>query len=256
MLEDREQSLLTLFLDAADTLVEDFDPVDFLMKLADQAAVLLKVPKVGIVLKSKESAPLPVAASGDDTALLGLLRHHEQGPWLDCLQVEQPVLADGWEDIGRRWPAAAADLHALGHERITALPMRLRKETIGALSLFHDHPVAARDVHVAQSLANVAAISLLQQRAIAQGVTLNGQLHRALESRHHIQQAKGFITARLSISSEEAFKLLRATARHRRQPLSTLAEQVLTDPRGTDLLLKGPNPEATSVLKTSRPVSP
>ncbi|MFH8464933.1 GAF and ANTAR domain-containing protein [Streptomyces sp. NPDC017991] len=245
MPEDRERSLLRLFLEAADTLVDDFDPVEFLMSLADRTAVLLGVPKVGIVLKSKESAPLPVAASGDSTELLDLLRyHHAQGPWLDCFSAEQPVLAAGWDDIERRWPAAAADLRTLGHPRITTLPMRLREETIGGLSLFHDHPVSARDVYLAQSLANMAGISLLQQRAIAEGVTLNGQLHRALESHHRIQQAKGFITARLSIGPEEAFRLLRDMARHRRQLLSALAEQVLTDPRGTDLLLKTPNGEA------------
>ncbi|MFJ2264017.1 GAF and ANTAR domain-containing protein [Streptomyces sp. NPDC087844] len=245
-----------MFLEAADTLVDDFDPVEFLMNLADQAAVLLGVPKVGIVLRSKESAPLPVAASGDDTELLDLLRyHHEQGPWLDCSHTEQPVLAAGWDDIERRWPAVAADLQALGHSRITTLPMRLREETIGGLSLFHDHPVAARDVYLAQSLANMAGISLLQQRAIAEGVTLNGQLHRALESHHRIQQAKGFITARLSIDPEEAFRLLRDTARHRRQLLSVLAEQVLSDPRGTDLLLKAPDTEAAPGSRTPRPCS-
>ncbi|MFI5888460.1 GAF and ANTAR domain-containing protein [Streptomyces sp. NPDC051554] len=252
MSDDRERSLVRLFLEAADTLVDDFDPVDFLVSLADQATVLLGVPKVGIVLKSKESGPLPVAASDDNTELLDLLRyHHKQGPWLDCFHVGQPVLAAGWDDIECRWPDVAADLRTLGHSRITALPMRLREETIGGLSLFHDHPVAARDVYLAQSLANIAAISLLQQRAIAQGVTLNGQLHRALESHHRIQQAKGFITARLSLGPEEAFGLLRDTARRRRQLLSVLAEQLLTDPRGTDLLLKSPNPKAAPASETS-----
>ncbi|WP_447038641.1 GAF and ANTAR domain-containing protein [Streptomyces sp. DSM 118878] len=251
MSEDREHILLRLFLDAADTLVEDFDPVDFLMNLADQTAVLLEVPKAGIVLKSKGSAPLPVAASDDNAELLDMLRHHEEGPWLDCLRTDQPVLAAGWEEVERRWPAAAADLQALGHPRITTLPMRLREETVGGLCLFHDRPISARDVYLAQSLANMAAIGLLQQRAIAEGVKLNGQLHRALESHHRIQQAKGFMKARLSIGPEEAFRLLRDTARHRQQLLSVLAEQILTDPRGTDLLLKAPNSHTTLRPKPS-----
>ncbi|WP_247707057.1 ANTAR domain-containing protein [Streptomyces liliiviolaceus] len=63
----------------------------------------------------------------------------------------------------------------------------------------------------------MAAISLLQQRAIADGIPLNGQLHQALESHHRIQQAKQSITARLSISPEDAFRLLRDAARHSRQ---------------------------------------
>ena len=250
--EDREHELLGVFLDTADTLVDDFDPVDFLMNLADRTAVLLGVPKAGIVLKGKQSKPLPVAASGDSTELLDLLRRHQsQGPWLDCLVAEQPVLAVGWEEMERRWPTVAADLRALGHPRITAVPMRLRAETIGGLSLFHDQPVSARDLHVGKCLANMATISLLQQRAIATGVSLNGHLHQALESHHRIQQAKGFITARLSIDAEEAFTLLRDTARHRQQLLSAVAEKVLTDPRGTDLLLKAPSHKGTPGPRTS-----
>ncbi|MEV6513751.1 GAF and ANTAR domain-containing protein [Streptomyces sp. NPDC051642] len=242
---DRERELVGVFLSAADTLIGDFDLIDFLMSLADQTAALLRVPKAGIVLKSDDSKPLPVAAASDDTELFDLLSRHHQGPWRDCLQAEQPVMTAGWEDMERRWPAAAGDLRALGHSRVTAVPMRLRQETIGGLCLFHDRPIAARDVHVAQSLANMATIGLLQQRAISTGVSLNGQLHRALESHRQIQQAKGFISARLSIGPEAAFRLLHDTSRRRQQLLSVLAQQVLTDPRGTDLLLKAPDSNST-----------
>jgi AmiR/NasT family two-component response regulator len=57
--------------------------------------------------------------------------------------------------------------------------------------------------------------------------TVNGQLENALSSRIPIEQAKGFIAARLRTSPELAFDLLRARARSRREPLTQVARAVV-----------------------------
>jgi hypothetical protein len=54
------------------------------------------------------------------------------------------------------------------------------------------------------------------------------QLHVALDSRIAIEQAKGILAERMGVAPEEAFELLRATARRRRISLHRLADAVVT----------------------------
>jgi ANTAR domain len=53
------------------------------------------------------------------------------------------------------------------------------------------------------------------------------QLQEALDSRIAIEQAKGVLAERHGISTDEAFALLRGTARFNRMKLHTLAEEVV-----------------------------
>jgi ANTAR domain len=103
--------------------------------------------------------------------------------------------------------------------------MRLRDQVIGALNLFREGAGGfdAEVVHVGQALADVATISLLNERSIRRTDTLNEQLQTALNSRVVIEQAKGKLAERLSIDVNQAFTLLRDQARSRNQRLSELA---------------------------------
>ena len=82
---------------------------------------------------------------------------------------------------------------------------------IGALNLFSSTVgrFDAHDVRIIQSLADVATIGLLQQRAIAEGEVLTGQLRVALDSRVMIEQAKGALARIRQVTVDEAFILMR-----------------------------------------------
>jgi ANTAR domain-containing protein len=54
------------------------------------------------------------------------------------------------------------------------------------------------------------------------------QLHVALDSRIAIEQAKGILAERMETTPEEAFHLLRSTARRRRLSLHRLAEAIVS----------------------------
>ncbi len=70
--------------------------------------------------------------------------------------------------------------------------MRLRQQNVGAMNLFdtREQDLSASDAGVAQALADVATIAILQHRTIAHGNIERAQLRAALSSRICIEQAK------------------------------------------------------------------
>ena len=114
--------------------------------------------------------------------------------------------------------------------------MRLREQVIGALNLFRATPGAfdPANVRVGQALADVATISLLHERGMRHGDTLNEQLQAALNSRVIIEQAKGKLAERLGIDTTEAFSILRSYARNRNLRLADLAQAFID---GTEPLI-------------------
>ncbi len=124
-----------------------------------------------------------------------------------------------------RWPRFAAAAARQGFASVHALPMRLRRQTIGALHLFGEVPgeLSADDVDLAQGLADTATISILQERAIRRGETLSEQLQTALNSRVIIEQAKGVLAVTGRLSMADAFTTLRNYARANNTRLSEVA---------------------------------
>jgi AmiR/NasT family two-component response regulator len=108
--------------------------------------------------------------------------------------------------------------------------MRLRNETIGALNLFSSSPggLSPTDVGIAQALANVATIGILQERAIRRSELLAEQLQSALNSRVIIEQAKGVLAERSGLNMDQAFVQLRRFARSTNRRLSDTAQAVVS----------------------------
>jgi AmiR/NasT family two-component response regulator len=109
--------------------------------------------------------------------------------------------------------------------------MRLRGEALGTLNLFGRDPNAlgADDVPLCQALADIATISLLQDRALRHATIVSEQLQHALDSRVTIEQAKGKLAERHGIDIGEALDVLREHARRRNQRLLDVAAAVLRD---------------------------
>jgi GAF domain-containing protein len=110
-----------------------------------------------------------------------------------------------------------------------AVPLRLRRQVIGALNLFTtgQRPLSDDDLAVAQGLADIATIGLLHERTVRDQVTLPEQLQTALRSRILIEQAKGVLSAQTGTSVAAAFALMRTHARHTGQLLPTLAGAIV-----------------------------
>lgn len=234
-----EHTFAEAFVELADTLVADFDVVDFLHVLTHRSVELLDVQAAGIILADQRGRLRVMASSSERARLLELFEvETDEGPCLECFRTGHAVTDTGLDDPGSRWPRLGNHARAVGFRSVHALPMRLRDDVIGALNLFSvgSHPLTASDAGMGQALADVATIGLLQQRAIQDRQILAEQLQGALNSRVVIEQAKGVLAERLGIDVHEAFDALRAYARHHNVRLSDLAQHVVEDIVDTEAL--------------------
>ncbi|MFI6244407.1 GAF and ANTAR domain-containing protein [Micromonospora sp. NPDC050795] len=224
-----ESQLTDVLVEMADTLVDDFDVLDFLHVLTKRCVELLGVSAAGLLLTDQQGALQVVAASSERTRLLELFQlQTDQGPCLDCFRTGGPVsVAD--LPTADRWPIFAAAAAEVGFAAVHAMPMRLRSEVIGALNLFDVHPrtLDKSQLRIGKALADVATIGLLQQRAIHRGAILTEQLQTALNSRVLIEQAKGVLAERLQVDVDEAFALMRSGARNHNRRLSDFAQAIV-----------------------------
>jgi transcriptional regulator with GAF, ATPase, and Fis domain len=222
-----DAELLTdTFVELTDTMVADFDMIDFLHVLTNRSAQLLNVSAAGLLLADPRGELRVVAASSEAARLLELFQlQNDQGPCLDCFRTGQPVEAADLTVAAQRWPRFAPAARQVGFAAVQAVPMRLREQVIGALNLFSVNAGALTpaDVRVGQALADVATISLLQERSMRHSDALNEQLQTALNSRVILEQAKGKLAERLGVDMDLAFTLLRDRARTSNRRLSDLA---------------------------------
>ncbi|RLK60666.1 GAF and ANTAR domain-containing protein [Actinokineospora cianjurensis] len=228
----KQQRLVETLVELADTLIDDFDVLDFLQLLVDRCVELLAIDAAGILLATVDGELHMVTSSSEAVRRLELFQlRHDEGPCLAAyrsgLPVSRPDLTRVDATDARFASAAIAD----GYQAVFALPMRLRSETIGALNLFRATPGDLDDLswHTAKALVDVATISLLQARAVRDHALLSEQLQEALTSRVIIEQAKGVLAERLGLDMAAAFDVLRGHARDTNTKLSELARVVVTE---------------------------
>jgi GAF domain-containing protein len=226
----REQELADTFVMLADNLVEDYDIVDLLDRLAAACVRLLGVAAAGLLLIDQQGHLTVVASSSEETRLLEIFQlQNDQGPCLECVRTGAAVVSGDLDADRVRWPQFATFALSAGYRSVAALPMRLREQTIGGLNLFggRSGPVSPQDQRLAQALADVATIGILQQRSAQRSNLLAEHLQRALNSRVVLEQAKGVLAERNNMSMEEAFDLLRMYARDHNVKLTELAMAVV-----------------------------
>jgi GAF domain-containing protein len=238
----REQDVTATLVRLADTLVDDFDLVGVLNELAADCVRLLNVTAAGLLLADTAGTLHVVAASSEQTRLLELVQlQRDQGPCLDCFHHGVPVsVGDVGTELGR-WPLFAAAALATGYQSVHALPLRLRDTVVGALNLFSAEPgrLTPAVTALGQTLADMATITILQERAVRAGEKTANRLQEALVSRVALEQAKGVLAERGDLSMDDAFVALRKYARNNNLRLRDVSQLIIDKTLDTDSVLKG-----------------
>ena len=165
----REELIADTFVELADTLVADFDVIDFLHTLVERTVALLDADAGGILLADQRGGLEVVAATSHEVRLVELfeLQSHE-GPCLEAFRTGEAVTRSDLTQMRTSWPAFTARLEQAGFASAQAVPMRLRDEVVGALNVFRVEPgtLSRADMKMARALADVATVGLLQERTI------------------------------------------------------------------------------------------
>ena len=229
------ERLAETLVEVADTLVDDFDLIEFLGMLTARTSELFEVSAAGLLLVDQRGQLQMMAASDERSEMLELFQvQSDQGPCHDCFRQGQAVVDADLTQAAARWPEFAPRAVAAGYRAVHAFPLRLRQEVIGALNLFSTDVgrMTPTDVRMVQAVADIATIGILQERAIHRGLVLTEQLQTALQSRIVIEQAKGALAQFHACTLDEAFVKLRSYARSHNLRLGDVAYRVTADPDG------------------------
>jgi transcriptional regulator with GAF, ATPase, and Fis domain len=238
---DRESEVVAAFVALATSLADGFDVVDLLSELTTDCVRLLDVASAGLLLADASGVLHLLAASSQATRDLELLQlQRAEGPCLDCFRTGAAVVVPDLSKECARWPQFTAAATEAGFASVHAVPMRLRDNVLGALNLFGTSvgSLGREDLALAQALAHVASVALVQDKAAADKDLVVSQLNTALSSRVVLEQAKGVLAQLGGLDMDEAFSALRWYARDHNQRLSEVAASVVARDLPAELLLE------------------
>jgi PAS domain-containing protein len=189
------------------------------------AVELFQASGAGVMLLDEHGALRWVTASSQADRIFEQAQARlGEGPCLDALALGAPVMS---ADVGRdfRWPelAPVAAEHGIG--AVLSAPI----DDVGTFNVMLSVPLewTGSDVDAVRAFAAVAASMF---RIAAEGGhqrALAGQLQHALDQRVTVEQAKGALMARDGMAEEEAWDLLRRTARSSQRKVQDVAREVL-----------------------------
>jgi GAF domain-containing protein len=218
--------------------------IDVLTVLAGRSVQLLGAAAAGILLADSSGELRVMAASSEQIGLLELFQvQNAEGPCFDCYS-SGTIVSNARLDEPSPWPEFAGHCVAAGYPSVCAVPLRLRHTVLGCLNLFMSKPAPLDpgDVALAQALADVASIAIVQDQAARSGAIREGNLQHALDSRIVIEQAKGMLAEHGKLTMDQAFNRLRAHARHGNHRLGDLAQAVVAGTVSTQTVITVPPP--------------
>jgi GAF domain-containing protein len=236
---ERETRVLHAVVSLGDTLLDDFDIVELLTELTERSAELLDIAAAGFLLADPLNQLRLLAATSEAAWELELFQlQADEGPCVDCYASGHPVSIADLNDAAERWPRFVPAALDAGFSSVHAVPMRAAGIVLGALGLFGAHPgeLSEADRLVAQTLAHVACVAILQEHAHTPA-TVMPQLRSALASRVIVEQAKGLLRETLDVSVEHAFTLLRSYARANGEHLTEVARRLMSDRHARPVLV-------------------
>ncbi|GAA4671794.1 GAF and ANTAR domain-containing protein [Nocardioides nanhaiensis] len=226
----REREVIRAFVDLSHELTDDYDAVEMLTALTGHCADLLDVAAAGLLLADATGTLHLAAASSEGTGHLETFQlQRNQGPCLDCYRDNAAVTVPDLAAQTDRWPIFNRAALTAGFRSVHALPMRLGGRSIGTLGLFGASTglLGPDDLELAQALAHVASVAILNARSAGDRAAVATQLQSALTSRIVLEQAKGVLAHTGDLEMGHSFEALRRYARDHGLKLSEVAEALV-----------------------------
>jgi transcriptional regulator with GAF, ATPase, and Fis domain len=227
---DREVAIVDAFVYLSDTLVADYDVIEFLHFLTERCVDFSAVDEAAVMLAAPSGHLQAVASSSERSRLLELFElQNQDGPCLDAYRSGIVVTSADLSLERDRWPTFAPEALDVGFKAVHSVPLKLRHDVIGALNLLRVEPgeIIDRDATVLRALSDIATVGILQERLLSQATAHPTGLNTVLTSRIRIEQAKGILAERNNLQVDDAFDRLRNYARHNGLRLTDVATGVV-----------------------------
>ena len=249
----REMKIGHAFVAVASALTRDFDPATLWSSLVQQCTDLLDADAGGVMLVNGTGPPaMPAAGTANlpDVMQASALN----GPAQECVESGAAIsVPDLSQDA--RWPTFRELALQNGFRSAHVIPLKRDSQVIGAMTLLSRSTGALLpdDAATAHALADVATIGMLQEQISQERSDAASRMHRALEARILVEQAKGVVAHSLTITIDDAFILLRAYARSKRVTILAVAECVTRNAMPVQSLILAGKPRKTSRKSISQP---
>lgn len=233
----REARINEAFMQATAALMDPYDVVDLLSSLMASCTDIFDAQAGGILVADVIGDLELVASTSEEAQTVEMIIIDAgAGPCIDAFTSGIIVSVPDIATDGGTWPVFQAAALEQGFRSSHAIPMRIQGTVMGVMALLSATPGAldAVDARVAQSLADIATLGIVHERTFRQSEAISEQFHLALDTRILVEQAKGALSARTSVSLTEAFDALRDYARSHsvslRQVAADTIAQRLTPP--------------------------
>ncbi|MGW3202690.1 GAF and ANTAR domain-containing protein [Streptomyces sp. NPDC001135] len=222
----REQQLAEALVGLADSLADDMDPVVLVDRLAHYCIEITGTDAVGIMAVSGRGELRTLAVTEDDAGELEFFQlQADEGPCLDSFREGRRIDVPDLEGSRDRWPHVTPFALRRGYRSLHALPLRVHRQTVGAVNLLLRGPggLMPLDVELAQALSDVTAVALVNWRPeLVRATDVSNRVQAALAARATVDMATGMLAETGGLSLAEAHTALRAYADgHRRRLLDT-----------------------------------
>jgi hypothetical protein len=205
-------------------------------QLCEACVVLLGVDAAAISLVFDGASSGTLGSSGAPARVYDELQFTlGEGPCLDSVAARTPVLVVDLADPKElRWPAYGPAMLSHQIRGVTAIPIVVAGEFVGALDLFRARPGPLLDDNFAGAVAaaEIAAVPVLDLmdgdlQAAAADPNSNAWAELNTLSRADVSQATGMLVAQLEVEPAEALVRLRAHAYATGHSVSDVARDIL-----------------------------
>jgi hypothetical protein len=210
---NREQQIARAFVGLADSVAETVDPTVLFERLAADCVALTGAQAVAVLMAGARGRLRTMAVSDDRPELLKLVQFQaEEGPGAEAWRTGSPLDAPDLTARQERWPGFAPRAVSAGFRAAHALPLRVRRQTVGALTLLVTAAggLPPDDLALAQAFADVTVVSVVRWHSDGdRPQDVLTQVQSAISSKAAVETAKGMLAAAGDLTVESAARLLR-----------------------------------------------